>query len=126
MVDATGLDGGPAVIVHRGKRARELYEKYSHRIVPSRWHEKWKDMSDDFDNKLNLPEVAKHLGARSRWIILGFHDPDIAILNRSVPTPETQDVPLVLQLLASLKAKPWVGDVKGAFEEVQKRKDENQ
>ena len=84
MIEATGPDGGPAVIVHRGKRARELFEKYSHRVIPSRWHEKWKDMGDDFDNKLQLPEVAKHLGAKSRWIVLGFHDPDIAILNRSV------------------------------------------
>ena len=59
--------------------------------------------------------MAKHLGAKSRWIILGFHDPDIAILHRSVPTPEPQDVPLALQTLASIKAAAWVADVQGAF-----------
>ena len=78
-------EDGPPVKIHRGQRARELKERYAERIVPSRWHEKWKDMGDDFDNKLNDPDIAKHLGAKSRWIVLGFHDPDIAILNRSVP-----------------------------------------
>ena len=115
MVSATSPDGGPAVRVHRGAKAREYRKRYAHRIIPSRWHEKWKDMGDEFDNRLDLVELSKHLGAKSRWILLGFHDPDIAILNRTVPTPETMDVPLVLQLLASLKARGWVGDVRGAF-----------
>jgi hypothetical protein len=55
------------------------------------------------------------MAAKSRWIIQGFHDPDIAVLNRSVPTPTTSDIPLALQMLASLKASIWVGDVKSAF-----------
>ena len=115
MVDATNEDGSPAVRVHRGKQAAELRKKYSHRLIPSRWHEKWKDMGDQHDNGLQLDEVAKHLGAKSRWILLGFHDPDISILNRSVPTPETMDVPFALQILASIQANAWVGDVQGAF-----------
>ena len=73
-------------------------------------------MADDFDNGLGDESiVGRHYGAKSRWILLGFHDPDIALLNRSVPTLETMDVPLALQLLASIRAKGWVGDVKGAF-----------
>ena len=116
MVGAVSPEGGPAVRVLRGKQAREYRARYAHRIVPSRWHEKWKDMGDDFDNGLDDKAIAAaHLGAKSRWILLGFHDPDIALLNRSVPTPETMDVPLALQLLASIMAKAWVGDVKGAF-----------
>ena len=98
MINATTDIGGPAVKVHRGQKARELRKRYSHRLIPSRWHEKWKDMGDGFDNGLQDPNVAKHLGAKSRWILQGFHDPDIAILNRSVPTPETMDVPLALQM----------------------------
>ena len=62
-------------------------------------------MGDGFDNGLQDTNVAKHLGAKSRWILQGFHDPDIAILNRSVPTPETMDVPLALQILASIQAR---------------------
>ena len=73
-------------------------------------------MGDGFENKLPPAEgVAKHYGAKSRWIIQGFHDPDIAILNRTVPTPATSDVPLALQVLASIQASIWVGDVKAAF-----------
>ena len=97
--------------VHRGKAARGLRAQYADRIVPSRWHDKWKDMGDDFDNKLKDPEIPKHMGAKSRWIIQGFHDPDIAILNRTVPTPATNDVPLALQMLASIQARAWVGDI---------------
>ena len=115
MIDATNPDGSPEVRVHRGKHAIELRAKYSHRLIPSRWHEEWKDMGDQYDNCLNDMSIAKHLGAKSRWILQGFHDPDIAILNRSVPTPETMDVPLALQVIASLYAKAWVGDVQGAF-----------
>jgi hypothetical protein len=72
-------------------------------------------MGDGYDNELDMPGVGKHMAAKSRWIIQGFHDPDIAVLNRSVPTPTTSDVPLALQMLASLKASIWVGDVKSAF-----------
>ena len=56
-----------------------------------------------------------HAGAKSRWIIQGFHDPDIAVLNRTVPTPFTADVPLALQMLVSLQARAWAADVKSAF-----------
>ena len=44
-----GTDGQPAVKVHRGAEARRLRSKYAGRIIPSRWHEKWKDMGDTFD-----------------------------------------------------------------------------
>ena len=92
-----------------------MKQKYAHRIVPSRWHEKWKDMGDEFDSELGDPEVPTHLGAKSRWILQGFHDPDIHILNRTVPTPVTEDVPLSLQLLASIRAKAFCADVRSAF-----------
>lgn len=46
----------------------------------------------------------KHLDAKIRWIIQGFHDPDIKKLQRSVPTPEMSDVLLTLQMIASLQA----------------------
>ena len=86
-----------------------------HRIVPSRYLEKWKDKGDGYDNKLNLDDIPKHMDAKTRWIIQGFHDPDIEILNSSVPTPETADIPLTLQLISSLQAKAWAADVWGAF-----------
>jgi hypothetical protein len=39
MINQVREDGGPAVKVHRGARARELSKTYAHRIVPSRWLE---------------------------------------------------------------------------------------
>jgi len=108
-------DGSFAVKIHRGKDAQKIRRESPDRIIPSRWHEKWKDMGDEFDNALLDPEVPAHMGAKSRWIIQGFHDPDIAILNRTVPTPATSDVPLALQMLASIQARAFVGDVKSAF-----------
>ena len=120
MIAQYKADGGPAVKVHRGAEARKRKEKYPHRMIPSRWLEKWKDMGDDFNTPLSKAtiqeaQVPTHHGAKSRWILQGFHDPDISILRRSVPTPETSDVPLCAQMLASLRARAWVGDVKGAF-----------
>ena len=114
-IQAPDQNGEVAIRVHRGAEAAKLRARYPNRLIPSRWHRKWKDMGDDYDNKLNLSEVPKHHGAKSRWIIIGFHDPDIAILNRTVATPETGDVPLALQMLASIQAQAWVGDVKSAF-----------
>lgn len=119
MVSQVKKNGGPAVKVHRGAKARELRKAYGHRCIPTRWLETCKDMGDDYETPLSPQDVQearvpRHHGPKSRWILQGFHDPDITILNRSVPTPETQDVPLC-QMLASLQAKAWVGDVKGAF-----------
>ena len=120
MINQVKEVGGPAVRVYRGARAKEIKLNYSHRLIPSRWLDKWKDMGDDFTTPLppetiKMFDIPEHSGAKSRWILQGFHDPDIAILNRSVPTPETSDVPLVLQMIASLCAKAFVGDIRGAF-----------
>ena len=120
MINQEKKNGGPAVRIHRGARARELKKNYPHRFVPSRWLDKWKDMGDEYALPFSQEELKQlgipgHSGAKSRWILQGFHDPDISILKRSVPTPETSDVPLCLQMLASLKVKGWVSDVRGAF-----------
>ena len=77
-------------------------------------------MGDDYitpldKDTMSTHSIPEHHGAKSRWILQGFHDPDISILNRSVPTPETTDVPLCLQMLASINAKSFVADVRGAF-----------
>ena len=72
------------------------------RIIPSRWRDKWKDKGAEIDNGLKDPSVPKTHDAKSRWIIQGVHDPDIVMLNRTVPTPSTSDVPLALQMIASI------------------------
>ena len=69
-------------------------------------------MGDDFDNRLDDPDVPNHMGAKSRWIIQGFHDPDTHLLVRTVPTPATSDVPFACQLLSSMRARAFVADVR--------------
>ena len=110
MVNATTKEGGPVAIVHRGACARELRAKFAHRLIPSRWLEKWTDMVDEYqfaitDDLMQSAGIPDHHDAKSRWILQGFHDPDIEILNRSVPTPEAADIPLSLQMIASLESK---------------------
>ena len=77
-------------------------------------------MGDSYDNGLNDPSIPSYLGAKSRWIVQGFRDPDIAILDRTVPTPGTSDVLLTLQPVASMRARIFAGDIKSAFMQSQK------
>eukprot|EP00971_Amphidinium_carterae_P340101 6478282-Amphidinium_carterae.4 len=46
---------------------------------------------------------------------VNFHDPDIDLVSRSVPTPATGDVPMALQLMASFGIRAWTADCKSAF-----------
>ena len=92
-----GPDGAKAVKIHRGASAAENYRKYPRRIVPFRWHHRWTDKGVEYNNGLNDSSVPKNYDATSRSFIRGFHDPDVAALSRTVPTPSTYNVPLALQ-----------------------------
>ena len=65
MVRADGTSG-PAVKVWVGKDAERLMKEFPDRIIPSRWHEKWKDKGSDFDNGLRDPDILPHLAAKPR------------------------------------------------------------
>ena len=56
MIKPTSEAGGPAVRVHRGARARELKKNYAHRMIPTRFMDKWKDMGDEYETPLS-PQV---------------------------------------------------------------------
>jgi hypothetical protein len=45
-IKGPGVEGVAAIKVLRGKAARELRARYPDRIIPSRWHERWKEMED--------------------------------------------------------------------------------
>ena len=98
-----------------------LSEKYANRILPTRYLGNGKIWGDEHDNGLEDINFPKHLDAQTRWIIQGFHDPDIEKLQRSVPTPETADVPLTLLMIASLRAVGFCTNVKGVFTQSKKR-----
>ena len=53
-VQTSGGAGEPAVRIFRGAAARQIRKDYADRILPSRWHEKWKDMGDAFENQLPM------------------------------------------------------------------------
>ena len=112
---AAGPDSTKAVKIHRGGAAAEIHRKCPRRIIPFRWHHKRKDKGADYENGLKDPSAPKNYDAESKWTTQGFHDPDIAALSRTVPTPPTSDVQLALQRLSSIEAAAWAGDIKSAF-----------
>ena len=114
------LQEGGAIKVWRGNDARALRKTFHDRIVSTRWHEKWKDMGDDYNNGLSTEVLAReditsHMGAKSRWIMQGFTDPDISLLNRTVATSTSEDLMLALQLIASIRGNAGISDVSSAF-----------
>ena len=56
MVQQIKKEGGPAVKIHRGAQARRIREKFPHRIIPTRWLDKWKDLGDDYVIPLTAKE----------------------------------------------------------------------
>ena len=79
-------------------------EKYSHRIMPSR-----------FIITKKAGEVGEDWKAKARWILLGHRDPDSLQLERFAPTPSSTTVMLTLQILASLRYNLFIMDVSSAF-----------
>eukprot|EP00971_Amphidinium_carterae_P054625 1076231-Amphidinium_carterae.1 len=86
-----------AIQVHTGRAAEAIRETLAHRIVPSRWLDKWKVSGPAANHGLSLQQqnwVDPRVEAKSRWIVQGFHDPEIVqidMIERSVPTPATGD-----------------------------------
>eukprot|EP00971_Amphidinium_carterae_P178816 3546775-Amphidinium_carterae.2 len=107
-----------AVQVHEGEVARKIRAELKERCVPSRWLDKWKVAGPVAHHGLMLSQgnwVDPRIEAKSRWIVQGFHDPDIDLVSRSVPTPATGDVPMALQLMACFGIQAWTADCKSAF-----------
>ena len=78
-VDWNKLKSGGSVKVHRGAQARALRAQFANRVAKTRWHEKWKDMGEDYNNQISAADLAEiditqHVDANSRWIMLGFSD----------------------------------------------------
>eukprot|EP00971_Amphidinium_carterae_P166027 3290721-Amphidinium_carterae.1 len=94
------IQNSAGVRVHRGTAAREILERYPHRRIESRWLDKWKYMGPNHDNGCAHLGLDPRLEPKSRWIILGYQDPDLLQLERTVPTPTSTDLPLVLSLIA--------------------------
>ena len=79
-------------------------DKFSHRIMPSR-----------FLLVKKQGEVGENWKAKARWILLGHKDPDSLQLERFAPTPSTTTVMLCLQIIASHHYHLYIMDVSSAF-----------
>ena len=88
------------------EESNKVRREKADRIIPSRFHFRWKPIDQDG----SITRVAK-----CRWIIVGFHDPDIMELERSAPTPQGSTIALVTNALCHLGYEAYQGDVKSAF-----------
>ena len=86
------------------EQIRWVHDKYSHRIMPSR-----------FIITKKTGEVGEQWKAKARWILLGHRDPDSLQLERFAPTPSSTTVMLALQILSSLQFHLFIMDVSSAF-----------
>ena len=57
------------------------------------------DPEDNVDEELRIGDDYK---AKCRWIIVGFHDPDILELEVTAPAPQLQTVNLFLSVSAGM------------------------
>ena len=81
-----------------------IRDKYSHRIMPSR-----------FLITKKMGEIGEQWKAKARWILLGHKDPDSLQLERFAPTPSSTTVMLTLQIIASHHYHLYIMDVSSAF-----------
>ena len=60
-------------------------------------------------------QIGEPASLKSRWCVRGDMDPDAAELNAYAPTVTTQNLQVILQLVASLNMPGACGDLKAAF-----------
>eukprot|EP00971_Amphidinium_carterae_P171215 3393805-Amphidinium_carterae.1 len=69
--------------------AKEIELKEPENIIPSRWLDSWKEKDADFKNPYPSEyDIPDRIVAKSRFILQGFHDPQLLAVRRSTPTPE--------------------------------------
>ena len=72
-------------------------------VIDSNFVEKWK--SQDDGSKI----------AKSRFITLGWQDPDVYKLERAAPTPTAEGITVMFQWMASRKVEARCADLRNAF-----------
>ena len=106
---STVLEEKQAIRVLTPVQAKSVRQQPNPRIIPTRMVVIIK--KDDDGNDI----------VKARWVMLGFRDPDAAKLastnSRASPTITQNARMVTLQLLASMKWRMQLGDIKGAFME---------
>ncbi|CAE7257454.1 GIP [Symbiodinium microadriaticum] len=100
------LDSG-AIIVHKGREAKRLREKYGQngRFMKSRF------VITEADGQASEATM----GLKARWCIRGYLDPALLELDTNAPTLSAEGFATVVQLLASKRWDIQIADVEGAF-----------
>ena len=93
-----------AVKIWRGVEAQKLREQFSNRIMTSRMVRRKKPMPGLHQYK-----------AKSRFCVHGHKDPDSGTFRTFAPTPSTEALNLVCQVIANEKLSVRFADVKAAF-----------
>eukprot|EP00971_Amphidinium_carterae_P163432 3240555-Amphidinium_carterae.1 len=88
------------------EESERVRSEHADRILPSRLHLRWKTESTS--------QGITH-SAKARWILVGFHDPDVLKLDGAAPTPQLTSLNIVLQVLSSLQFEAFAGDFSTAF-----------
>eukprot|EP00971_Amphidinium_carterae_P169131 3350546-Amphidinium_carterae.1 len=86
--------------------SEKVRKEHGSRILPSRLHLRWKTESTSTGTKRS---------AKARWLLVGFHDPDVLTLDGAAPTPQLSTVNIVLQVIAGLGFEAYAGDFSTAF-----------
>ena len=78
MISQVKQEGGPAVRIHRGARAREIMKNYPDRLIPSRWMHRWKDFGDDFETPLPSKEILQNDIPLTSWSQISLDPPRLS------------------------------------------------
>eukprot|EP00971_Amphidinium_carterae_P280152 5561133-Amphidinium_carterae.1 len=88
------------------KESAEIRREKRDRIIPSRFHWRWKPETVG-DTVTTVPKC--------RWILIGFKDPDVLTLDGESPTPQLFSLNALLQAVASQRWELFQGDLQTAF-----------
>eukprot|EP00971_Amphidinium_carterae_P047989 944939-Amphidinium_carterae.2 len=90
------------------EESKQIWELKPDRVLPSRWHLKWKD-KETADGMAQVP--------KARWILQGHKDPDLdSLLDQTyAPTAGMAVINTALLAIASLKYHTFCADLSQAF-----------
>ncbi|CAE6964999.1 GIP [Symbiodinium sp. CCMP2592] len=114
------LDSG-AIKILTLEESAQFERDHPEHVLTSRYVDRWKPaedgatLPDHFDAYHIANADSEEVGAKSRWTVVGWRDPDVHAIERSAPTPLTTSIYLAMQTAATKKWGAFVRDVKTAF-----------
>eukprot|EP00971_Amphidinium_carterae_P339838 6477846-Amphidinium_carterae.1 len=85
--------------------AQAVEKSMKGRMLTSRWLDVWKLHDEEQSGSKEVGLTNPCLGAKSRWILQGYKDPDLMENRSSVPSPEGHEL---LWVLFSIASRKWL------------------